>query len=327
MKNQVLLLTAMAAFTAVILNSCNPQSKEENTENGTENTAKTETILDNDSKALALMQQNCFSCHNPEMGGERAAPPMFMVRNHYFDDETSREEFIEDIVDFVKDPTEEKSIMPGAVRNFGLMPKQHFKEEDLKLIAAYMYDNDLESDAWYAKWETFKKQPKVSDAGLSDEDKGLQIANAAKAELGKNLLGAIQKFGAPGAVDFCNVRAIPLTDSMARVHNATIKRVSDKPRNPNNQANKTEIAYIKTLQENLAKGEKTPPQMAVLDHNTVGYYTIETNKMCLQCHGIKGKDIKPETWAKINEKYPKDKATGYAENQVRGIWVVTMDKN
>lgn len=114
---------------------------------------------DADEKALTLMQNTCFSCHNPDMNVEkRLAPPMYMVRNHYYDSLISKEDFVNKIVSWAMNPNDSMSIMPGAVRNFGVMPKQIFKEEDLKIIAAYIYDNDLESDAWYANWEAHKKK-------------------------------------------------------------------------------------------------------------------------------------------------------------------------
>jgi hypothetical protein len=47
--------------------------------------------------------------------------------------------------------------------------------------------------------------------------------------------------------------------------------------------------------------------------------------MCLQCHDNPETDIVPEVSTKINELYPEDKATGYASNELRGIWVIEMD--
>jgi len=110
------------------------------------------------------------------------------------------------------------------------------------------------------------------------------------------------------------------------VYNAHIKRVSDKPRNPENKANEAELAYINELKEALANGEQLKPKVTEIDGRMVGYYAIETNQMCMQCHGSKDKDILPETFTNIKSKYPDDKATGYSPNQVRGIWVVSMDK-
>ena len=58
----------------------------------------------------------------------------------------------------------------------------------------------------------------------------------------------------------------------------------------------------------------------------VGYYPIETNKMCLQCHGLPNTQILPATLTKLKHLYPTDKAIGYGENELRGIWVIEMNK-
>ncbi|MBK8369280.1 MAG: cytochrome c family protein, partial [Bacteroidetes bacterium] len=67
-------------------------------------------------------------------------------------------EFVNAIWKFVQNPSEELSIMPGAVRNFSLMPKQNFKEEEVKIIASYLFDNDVSSDSWYNKWDSLNKK-------------------------------------------------------------------------------------------------------------------------------------------------------------------------
>lgn len=279
------------------------------------------------NKALALLQSNCFSCHNPDMQREvRVAPPMFKIRQHYYTDDVKREDFIGRIVAYVNNPSEELSIMPGAVRNFGVMPKLSFKQEDLALMAEYIYENDLASDAWYDTWDAFKNLPQTEEGEINYEDIGRNIANGTKSELGKNLLAAIQERGAPGAVEFCNTRALHLTDSMANRFNATVKRVSDNPRNQQNQANEEELAYIRTLKEAYAKGEKPAPLITDKGNKVLAYYGIETNKMCLQCHGQPDKDILPATWTNLKRLYPHDKAYGYGENQIRGIFVVEMKK-
>jgi hypothetical protein len=94
-------------------------------------------------EAKTLMEQQCYSCHNTQGTDNMLAPPMFRVKDHYYSEDVSRSEFVEAIVDWVKDPKEENSVMPGARRKFGLMPKQNFKEADVRKIAEYMYDNDL----------------------------------------------------------------------------------------------------------------------------------------------------------------------------------------
>jgi hypothetical protein len=111
------------------------------------------------NNTLALMVSLCFTCHNPDHGTTpRLAPPMFKVREHYYKNGISRDEFVSRITSYALNPTQEASIMPGAVRNFGLMPKSAFKPEDVSKIAAYIYDNDLSSEGWREEWKKFQQQ-------------------------------------------------------------------------------------------------------------------------------------------------------------------------
>ncbi len=155
---------------------------------------------------------------------------------------------------------------------------------------------------------------------------GLTIVLTTKGTLGKNLITTIQKDGTEAAVTLCNERAIALTDSMAIALNATVKRVSDKNRNPDNACNKEELAYINQAKNQLAKDGKASPKLIETDDKATGYYPIVTNAMCLQCHGTITEDITTQTLNKITTLYPEDKATGYAANELRGIWVVEMEK-
>ncbi len=78
---------------------------------------------------------------------------------------------------------------------------------------------------------------------------------------------------------------------------------------------------------NIAKGITPQPKLVELNGKMVGYYSIVTNALCMQCHGKKGTDINANTLKEINQLYPNDKATGYAINEIRGLLVVTMNKN
>ncbi|PHS67036.1 MAG: hypothetical protein COB12_05110 [Flavobacterium sp.] len=150
---------------------------------------------------------------------------------------------------------------------------------------------------------------------------GLDMAFSTKAQLGKNLMGTMKKKGTKEALKFCNVRAIPLTDSMATVHRARIKRVSDKTRNPNNKANETELKNIEAFKNALANGEQITPILETKNDSIFFYYPIVTNGMCLKCHGNKD-SIDKDVLASLNTLYPTDTALDYSENQVRGIWSI-----
>jgi hypothetical protein len=156
---------------------------------------------------------------------------------------------------------------------------------------------------------------------------GKELALETKSNLGQNLARAITEKGPEGAVEFCNIKAIPITDSMSLLLGAKIKRVSDQPRNPDNQANDVELAYIKKWKDAHANGVDLSPMITEVDQKMIGYYPIITNPMCMQCHGTPGKDINSATLAKIKNLYSTDKATGYNLEELRGIFVVEMNKN
>ncbi|PWH81415.1 Tll0287-like domain-containing protein [Brumimicrobium oceani] len=160
-------------------------------------------------------------------------------------------------------------------------------------------------------------------------DIGFKYASTTKATLGKNLMGAIMEKGTEHALEFCNVQAMTLTDSMSQEHNAKITRVSDKPRNQNNQANAEEleqIEYYKGLIAEGKTGKEITPNVKMKGDKVQFYYPIITNEMCLQCHGTKEEQVKPATLAMLADLYPEDKATGYGDNEVRGIWSIIFEK-
>ena len=286
-------------------------------------------------EAKKLMETHCYLCHSPttEENQGRIAPPMVAIKARYIDREGyNKAEFIENVKAFVANPTEEKALMYGAVKKHGLMPKQVFPEGSIEKIAAFMYDYQIEEPEWFkAHWEghgnknwtqSGKKLEEVEEV-KTYADIGLDYALGTKKLLGKNLMEAIQQKGTMEALTFCNIQAIPLTDSMSKQFNANIKRVSDKNRNPNNKANAEELYYIAQFKKELVDKKDIKPVALEKGDKIQFYYPIETNTMCLQCHG---KQIKPEVERQILKLYPKDLAVGYDENEVRGIWSITFTK-
>jgi len=174
-----------------------------------------------------------------------------------------------------------------------------------------------------------KKASKENTNGVAQQDylkEGKEIAAAAQAILGKNLMAAIKAGGTANALTFCNVRALPLTDSTAIALDAKIKRVSDKNRNSVNAANKSELAYIHQAKHEVINFGSAKPVLQEINNEMVGYYPIITNALCIKCHGDPQNDIDDKTWSLIKDKYPNDKAVGYLPNELRGMWVITMDK-
>lgn len=177
-----------------------------------------------------------------------------------------------------------------------------------------------------SRQENNDAEKKHSEKGLSPREIASQAVGKAKAELGKNLLNAISSKGAAYAVGFCSEKALSLTDEMSKQYNVRLKRVSDRPRNQANLANEEELAIIKTFKSHLEQKEKLSPSFRETEDEVVGYFPIETNQMCIQCHGKKDTDIHSSVYENILKIYPEDKAVGYSENQIRGIWTVSVQK-
>ncbi|MCL5128285.1 DUF3365 domain-containing protein [Algibacter sp. L4_22] len=333
-------LIVIFIFSALIF-SCNNSKKKEYSAFENQKEA-------NNHPGKKLMEANCYACHSPSANqDDRIGPPMIAIKKRYINNKTTKANFTKDILAWIKNPTEENAKMYGAVNRFGLMPKLPFEEETITQIADYMFDFEIDKPEWFEahynqergnnNGQGMKKglgngqgmrmqQTKASTGDLSYGERGLKYALSTKAVLGKNLMKAIQKKGTLEALAFCNIKAYPLTDSMAVVHNATIKRVSDKPRNQNNQANKKELTYIESFKTDIKNNIEPKAIVDQLDNKVQVYYPISTNTMCLQCHGKINQDIQKLTLRKLESLYPQDKAIGYNINEIRGLWSITFDK-
>ncbi len=313
MKNNILIAFGIIALIISIV-SCNQKQAS--------NSSTPEEL----ATGFQLLEANCFTCHSPRGGMDvRVAPPMIAIKKHYINENTSKEEFTNALIAFVTHPSKEISKMPGARKKFGLMPQMDFSEEQLTQIAAYLYETEIEAPDWFEEhYQQERKKHGKANTTLTSLEKGKKYAMATKAILGKNLLNAINTRGTASAVEFCNTKALHFTDSMALVQGVKIQRLSDQPRNPNNLATEPFLSKIQAYKTRLAAGEELSGGSITMNEKSYNYYPIVTNAMCLQCHGEKESQIKPETLKKLARLYPTDQATGYTENQVRGVWVVEM---
>lgn len=152
---------------------------------------------------------------------------------------------------------------------------------------------------------------------------GQKITKETFQTLSANLQNAIKEGGVEHALQFCNVEAIPLTDSLSDHHDVSIRRASHKPRNAYNTADSLEAEVIAKYIENLESGDDLKP-VTYADENRITFHapiTI-TNQLCLNCHGKANEDITKENLATIQELYPDDQATGFSMGDLRGIWTV-----
>ncbi|MBN2635616.1 MAG: DUF3365 domain-containing protein [Prolixibacteraceae bacterium] len=164
------------------------------------------------------------------------------------------------------------------------------------------------------------KASKIDPETYSEYQKrGDEVTNLAQATLLANVGSAIQKGGTEYAVEFCNLQASTIVDSLNSVNNCTISRLSEKNRNPeNNLENSSDFTIAKMMSTGAVK------DTLIFAKNMLIYYKpIRTGlDACLKCHGDPQTDINEHTLTKIKNLYPNDLATGYQLNDFRGIWKV-----
>jgi len=89
-----------------------------------------------------LFQKQCLVCHSADLNPPQA-PPMFGVQMKYKKATGSKQDFVEKVTVFATHPTIEKALLKKPVQLLGLMPDLGFDVADVKLIAAYIYDESF----------------------------------------------------------------------------------------------------------------------------------------------------------------------------------------
>lgn len=154
--------------------------------------------------------------------------------------------------------------------------------------------------------------------------KGKELSNQAQATLLANVGQAIQKGGPQYAVEFCNLKASSIIDSLNQANNCSISRVSDKNRNPQNLLSSKTDKELWSVFENSNQMDT----LIKVQKKLVYYKRINiAMPACLKCHGKPGTDINLATGSKIKDLYPKDLATGYQLNDFRGLWKIEFQQN
>jgi hypothetical protein len=116
-------------------------------------------------------------------------------------------------------------------------------------------------------------------------------------------------------------------DSLGMNSNVTIRRVSHMYRNPEDAPNEMEDQLLNAYAYSLEQNEDPGDNIQMLENGKILYtkpIVIQT-PLCLYCHGDKDM-IAADTKARINKLYPDDKATGFKEGDLRGMWSIELDK-
>jgi len=156
--------------------------------------------------------------------------------------------------------------------------------------------------------------------------KGRMITAMSLKALSGEVMQAINEGGVQHAVDYCNVHASPLIDSLSVKYEAKISRVSDKYRNPANKPGELDLTVIEAYREQLAAGNELQPHLEVTADEIIFYSPILIlNPVCLNCHGEAGSTSQQENIDFIKSKYPEDLATGFKLGDLRGVWKIVLN--
>jgi hypothetical protein len=155
--------------------------------------------------------------------------------------------------------------------------------------------------------------------------KGKIIAQATFKKMGGEVVKNMKKGGVETAVLFCNKEASKLTAEMEQKYEVSIRRTSLKLRNTDNAPTDEEKAIIKKYNELKAHGEELKPIVESGKTEQIHFYApIKIKKKCLSCHGQIGVSMEQKSDSIIKILYPSDKAIGYKEGDLRGIWSITF---
>ncbi|EMI55990.1 cytochrome c family protein [Rhodopirellula sallentina SM41] len=161
-------------------------------------------------------------------------------------------------------------------------------------------------------------EPEVSIvAEQTPSDEHQQQMLAAKDALQMRLSGRLMEAMAQGpasAIRVCNQEAPQIASSVGEEHGVRIGRVGVRLRNPNN----TPPPWAKGLTDSNVN---VPTFVTLSDGHDAAWLPIKLQTQCLMCHGPTDQ-IAPVIKDQLARLYPNDRATGFAEGELRGwFWV------
>lgn len=170
---------------------------------------------------------------------------------------------------------------------------------------------------------------KISEVDIFNEAMkwGEEISLEAQKQLMGTLQKAIEEKGVSGAVEFCNVQALPILQEVSDQYGVTVRRASNKYRNPADKPLKEEKEILEAYEYNEQNGIKNTTNLQKIKGGSVLLFSKAITipgALCLNCHGEPGKDIPEEALQKIDRLYPEDKAKGHAIGDLRGMWSIAI---
>ena len=176
------------------------------------------------------------------------------------------------------------------------------------------------------------------DDSVIDEDRGGEAATSAAGELSvaqqqqqkvalaardallqqllAKLMDTMASSGPASAIQVCQKQAPEIAANVGQEFGVTIGRTSHRLRNPMN----TPPPWAQALVDD----QIAEPRFVPLADDTLGaLLPIRLKPQCLMCHGPE-EQILPDVREALTRSYPKDRATGFREGDLRGWFWVTV---
>jgi hypothetical protein len=139
----------------------------------------------------------------------------------------------------------------------------------------------------------------------------------------RELTDAVQAGGPGFAIKSCHVDVIGIIQRIGREEGVAAGRTSDRLRSPTNAPKAWAAALVAA---NAGRRARDVPGFAVDLGDKVGVLRpIAHRPMCAACHGAPD-TLDPEVRAELRDLYPRDRAVGFAEGEIRGWFWVEVPK-
>lgn len=154
----------------------------------------------------------------------------------------------------------------------------------------------------------------LTEEQAAQRQRGLEAVQAMAGSLMGELTAALDEDGPDGAIEVCSMRAPEIAATISNQYGVVLGRTSFRLRN---QSNLPPEWAVELVNNQVAD----PTWLVGPDGRVAGLLPIQTKPECGMCHGPR-EEISDEVIAKLDEYYPEDAATGFAEGDLRGwIWV------
>jgi hypothetical protein len=139
----------------------------------------------------------------------------------------------------------------------------------------------------------------------------------------RELTGALDRGGPAGAIKSCHIDVIGVIQRIGRQEGIAAGRTGDRLRLPTNAPKPWAAALVEA---SAGRQARDVDGFAVDLGDTVGVLRpIAHRPVCASCHGA-ADQLSPAVREALSVSYPRDRATGFTEGEIRGWYWVEMPK-